>query len=378
MSGKNVTRKKRILFITPLASLTGSEKLLGYVLKGLDPDRYEMAVASYRNGELLQQLPHYVKVYVVPGDYKLVDKIAHQLGFNPIKTALGRIQKAFKADLWYLNTIVLPEAAGMAVELGVPFVTHFHEMPLSYVYCNKEEFRTIIDKSRLLIGCSRATCDGIREAGGGEKVRLFYEFISGFGQQLLPQKSLEIREQLGIGPRDFVWMMSGTTSERKGFDFFPDIALQLNLPNVHLVWLGEQLADGYVEWVANRITNLPSRTKVHLLGIKKEDYPYYLNMADGFALTSRQDPFPLVMIEAASLGKPIVAFPSGGVSEFIEERMGYVTADLNAGQMVVLMKQIMDNPGLMDPAKSKEIAARYSADKSIPLWEEMMSRVLTD
>ena len=45
-----------------------------------------------------------------------------------------------------------------------------------------------------------------------------------------PEQARRLRAGLGIGETDFVWLMSGTTSDRKGFDFFPDLALLLNDP----------------------------------------------------------------------------------------------------------------------------------------------------
>jgi glycosyltransferase involved in cell wall biosynthesis len=38
-------------------------------------------------------------------------------------------------------------------------------------------------------------------------------------------------------------------------------------------------------------------------------------MFDVFCLTSREDPFPLVMLEAAAMGVPIASFANGGVVE---------------------------------------------------------------
>jgi glycosyltransferase involved in cell wall biosynthesis len=56
----------------------------------------------------------------------------------------------------------------------------------------------------------------------------------------------------------------------------------------------------------------------------------YFAAFDVFALVSREDPFPVVCLEAASLGKPIVCFNSSdGEKEFVENDCGFVVPDLD-------------------------------------------------
>ncbi|ODS83770.1 MAG: hypothetical protein ABS46_05665 [Cytophagaceae bacterium SCN 52-12] len=369
------TKKRRILFITPLASRTGSEMMLLNIILRLDRSKYEVAVASYAQGELLGDLPDYVRVYKVPGNFTMLDRISYHLGRHPITTALKDIQKDFRADMWYLNTIVLPQAASTAVSLNIPFVVHFHEMPLSYVYVNEEEFDLIIRKAHHIIGCSEATCLGIRQAGAGS-VSLVYSFIEDKMRSKDDVDVAAIRAQFGIAPGQFAWIMSGVPSERKGFDFFPEIAGLLDDENTHLIWVGGGGArDGYISWVENRISSLRSRTRIHLAGRQKEKYDQYLHAADGFILTSRQDPFPLVMIEAAALGKPIVSFPSGGVSELMIEGMGSVTEDISPKQMALEMKKIMNGEIVCDPAVSRQRMAEYDISKGMEAWNRVMDQV---
>lgn len=368
--------RKKILFITPLASRTGSEMMIFNVIHRLDRSKYEIALASYREGELLQELPSDVKVYRVPGEFSLKDRISYQLGWHPIATALKKIQREFKADLWYLNTIVLPNAAETASALNVPFVVHFHEMPLSYIYVNKTAFDTIIDKSHHIIGCSEATCLGIRQAGA-RNVSLIYSFIREIEEPVNSEEIQRIRASYGIAPDHFVWLMSGVPSERKGFDLFPDIADELDDERVHLVWVGGGAAeDGYLHWVRNRIEHNTSRTRIHMAGKQKEKYVQYLHAADGFLLTSRQDPFPLVMLEAAALGKPIVSFPSGGVSELLVEGMGQVTEDISVRQLVAAMKKVMTGETVCNPAVSRERVKAFTLDEGMRRWTEVMDQVI--
>jgi glycosyltransferase involved in cell wall biosynthesis len=67
----------------------------------------------------------------------------------------------------------------------------------------------------------------------------------------------------------------------------------------------------------------------HFIGNQPNPLKYFAAF-DVFALVSREDPFPLVCLEAASLGKPIVCFDnSGGEKEFVEDDCGFVVPDLD-------------------------------------------------
>ncbi len=54
-----------------------------------------------------------------------------------------------------------------------------------------------------------------------------------------------------------------------------------------------------------------------------------LNTIDTFLLTFIEDPYPIVNTEGAYLQKPIIAFDSGGVSEFVRPVMGNVVPFYN-------------------------------------------------
>ena len=97
-------------------------------------------------------------------------------------------------------------------------------------------------------------------------------------------------------------------------------------------------------------------------------------MGNGFLLTSRQDPFPLVMIEAALLGKPIVSFPSGGVSEFVKEGMGIVTQDISIKQMVKAIRSIMRGETVTSSEKSNEVASRFNIDNGYNDWIKLIDK----
>lgn len=365
--------KKRILFFTPYATRTGSEMMLLYIVKKIDRSRFDIGIVSFADGELLKEFPDDVPIFIAPKKFNVLQKISYFFGRNPTLRYLQKLAKEFRADFWYVNTTMIPETITVAEEFSIKVITHFHELPLTYAYLSRKDFKSVIHYSKLLIGCSQATCNALKDAGA-KNVGLLYSFIDSAKVTYDAARALALREGLGIPKEDFIWVLSGMTSERKGFDMLPDIAQELNDPHVHLIWVGDKIDDGLVYYTEQRCLHSGSQTRVHLVGKQKEDYYNYLNLGDGFLLTSRQDPFPLVMIEAALMGKPIVSFPSGGASEFIQDGMGIVTEELSVRQMVEAMRLIMTGKVATFPSKSVEVASQFNVENGYNNWIKLIDQ----
>ncbi|MEO1643344.1 MAG: glycosyltransferase [Pseudomonadota bacterium] len=112
----------------------------------------------------------------------------------------------------------------------------------------------------------------------------------------------------------------GSLIPRKGPDLFLDAAKAATElgSDMNFIWLGDGEMRADLEAATAR---LGLSDRVHWLGQVSNPYPY-LKHAKALALTSREDPHPRTMIEAAALGTPIVAFESsGGADHFIPEHM---------------------------------------------------------
>lgn len=364
------TTKKRILFFTPFATRTGSEMMLLYILRHLDRTKYEAGLVSFADGELLKEIPADVPVFIGPGKYTLAQKVSFHLGFHPMERFLDKISRQFKADFWYVNTVMLSDVVQAAHKLSIPVVSHIHELSHMLAFVGRRDYEAIIQDSNLLIGCSEVVCENLR-ASGGKDVRKLLSFIDLDEIKPTPERAEALRREWGVKPGDFVWVMSGTTSERKGFDLLPDLAAALDDPTIHLVWVGRASSDGMVYLTEKRCAQ-SNTTKIHLVGAKKEDYFNHLAAADGFMLTSRQEPLGLVMVEAAWLGKPIVAFDSGGPSEFVVENIGTVIPNLDIEKFAQAMQTWRANPAAFDAARAKSRAAEFSSALGMSHWEDII------
>ena len=100
-------------------------------------------------------------------------------------------------------------------------------------------------------------------------------------------------------------------------------------------------------------------------------YYDYLNIANGFVLTAKEDPFPLVMIEAAYLEKPIVGYNSGGISEFVQEGMGKSVDSFKPKDLAEAMNQVQHKTLKIDKEKLKNRAMTFDIQNQISQWDSI-------
>lgn len=133
---------------------------------------------------------------------------------------------------------------------------------------------------------------------------------------------------------------------RKGADFFVEIAaLTLKVrPDTVFIWVGH--ADKAMQSeIEVRITELGLEGRLLFVGFIKEPMVYYA-AADVFALTSREDPFPNVVLEAAEVGVPVVAFEgASGAGDFIVEQGGRLAPAFDFDAYSAALCELLSNSG---------------------------------
>jgi hypothetical protein len=84
----------------------------------------------------------------------------------------------------------------------------------------------------------------------------------------------------------------------------------------HFCWVGD-IDPSLKDWMANEISDAERTGTFHMAGYR-QDIAALLSAADAFVLTSREDPFPSVVLEALYAGLPTIAFEdSGGIPELL-------------------------------------------------------------
>ena len=136
-----------------------------------------------------------------------------------------------------------------------------------------------------------------------------------------PMPALDDGKRLPDLRRHFDWTPSrpvvgfvGRLEEVKGPDIFVDMAARCQVDAGFVIIGGGSLADA----LAARVKAAGLADRVRFLGEVPEAGPY-IRQLDVFALSSRHEGLPLVLLEAAGSEEPIVAFDVGGVREVVRQ-----------------------------------------------------------
>jgi glycosyltransferase involved in cell wall biosynthesis len=254
------------------------------------------------------------------------------------------------------NTVVTGGAAPLLDELGFAYGSLIHELPtLVSSSCQEPSYRAILHGARPAIYPNHFVKDRLDAAFGparhAAKIR-----PQGLYTQPRRAGGAELRARLGLGEGERLVINVGHADLRKGVDLFIAIADQVAraAQHIHFLWLGSIHPD-LEPWLKLDIAER-RLTTLHFEPFSP-DVGAYLDAADLFLLTSREDPFPSVVLEALSVGLPVAAFEnSGGHAELIasDKRLGALLpfADVTrAGQIILNL--------LNDQALLSEAAATF-------------------
>jgi glycosyltransferase involved in cell wall biosynthesis len=122
-------------------------------------------------------------------------------------------------------------------------------------------------------------------------------------------------------------------------------------------------------------------SSVRFLG-EREDSQQLFAAIDLFALTSREDPFPLVVLEAAMFAKPTVCFSNaGGIPEFVDHGCGLSVPYLDITRFATAIEELIEDSALRErlgQAARQRVTGLHSLDVGAnALWEVLskMARV---
>ena len=153
------------------------------------------------------------------------------------------------------------------------------------------------------------------------------------------------------------------TSYPKNHLLFIDVAKKL--PQYAFVWIGnkEEIAD--VPENVFFLGNIPNAAK-------------YCALADLFVLPSEYEGLPIVIIEAMSAGKPIVASNVGGISELVRNDVNGYALENNAELFVEKISYILDNPEVCEKMSgmSREMYEKdFTVDKMVGKYKEVYAGI---
>ena len=326
-------KKKTILFVSHESSLSGAPILLLNLLKWITVNaNFDCKILLKYGGPLAVEFEKLAPTTLYSSD------------------TVAEVFKPGDIDLVYSNTIANGSVLKSLAYLGCPVITHVHELENVVRILGYANFRQVLQYTSHYIAVCEAVRQNLVKHHGIqlEDVSLIYGFIPR-EQTLVPLISVHnMKEKLGIPADAFVVGGIGGDAWRTGQDLFIQLAVRLKVQQesrpIHFVWLGRDPSAECRARIAYDLEQTNLGPCVHLVGLVPNPMDY-LALFDVLAMTSREDPFPLVNLEAAALQKPVICFAdAGGSAEFIGEDGGFVVPYLDLGGFAEKILWLRDNP----------------------------------
>lgn len=352
------------LFVGHDASRTGAPIVLLHLLRWLKQKQLcTFSVLLINGGELEHEYSCLADTYIwnlpTTSNASLVNRIAFKLSDKIInsqkkheKDIIGKVHNQGVKAI-YGNTVVSTDViVELKQKLKCPVVCHVHELEMAIErYFGTERFRKQVPNIDLIIAASEAVRKNIISTFGfpAEKTVKVHEFVPSPNRVLHESGLASIREELTIPLGSYVVAASGTLDWRKAPDIFVQVAdyIKCNYQMMpYFIWIGGSKST--IEWLELEydLKRLGLLEYVKFIGSKSNPLDY-LRVADVFILTSREDPYPLVCLEAASLGKPVICFDdAGGMPEFVGADCGIVVPYLAVANMALAIIKLFEQPEL--------------------------------
>ena len=168
----------------------------------------------------------------------------------------------------------------------------------------------------------------------------------------------------------------GTVEWRKGVDLFLRLASMLSLEErpepVTFVWVGG--GDEATARASEQARLLGVEDAVRFVGVQAVPLDWF-RLMDVFVLPAREDPFPLVCLEALAVGCPVVAFDTGGIPELLDRGCGFTVPYPDVHQLATKVGELLEDGDLrlsMGERGRELVRAEHDVSVLAPrLWAEI-------
>jgi glycosyltransferase involved in cell wall biosynthesis len=197
-------------------------------------------------------------------------------------------------------------------------------------------------------------------------------------EQPSPEARRARRRALGAD-EEFVWLAVGRFEIAKDYPNMLRAFAQVRQqqPRTVLLLVGRGSLQRETEALAR---SLGLGDAVRFLGVR-QDVPEVMTAVDGFVLSSAWEGMPMVLLEAAAAGLPIVATRVGGNHEVVREQVsGYLVPPQDSNALASAMLRLAGLPEAqrrsIGAAGREHVRSNYGLQSVAERWEELYQEVL--
>jgi glycosyltransferase involved in cell wall biosynthesis len=377
------TPSRRILFVSHSASMNGASILLLHTLRWLKENTaHDLHVLCLGRGPILDEYRAVARTHVLRDLTRVLPTCPTALTEPICRTLDSAIMrwllKRWRFDLVYANTAAVWRQVAAAARTQVPVLWHVHELPhVLNLTLGATKARPALSQTRHFIAVSGAVADTLSESYSvpAKRIDVIHGFVSTDSTTEVQRSAARSRVLTALGwpPDAFVVGGCGGLGWRKGTDLFAQIAARCRALGgerpIRFLWIGGSHSEVDALQLSHDIARLGLNGDCRHVAATHEVLDYYQAM-DIFALTSREDPFPLVMLEAGIRGVPTVCFQdSGGGSEFVAGEVGVAVPYLDVSAFADALLALRDQPERllhMQQTVRRKTSLGYTVDRQAP------------
>ena len=351
---------KNILFVSHDANRAGAQILLLRFLRLLKNDEdLEFSILLKDGGIIENEFAEIAPTYFWKrpkslGKRSFISKLYKKIINKDIhKLKVLQTLKKQNFDLIVSNTIANGDILPTLKSLDVPIKTYVHELEMGIQqYTKPEYFENVRTLSSSFIACAESVKENLIKNHQVDTTlikvlpSLLPESALNYKVDKLANEMLRIKHEIPLNA--FLIGGMGTVDLRKGVDIFLQVANKLKCnSDIFLLWVGGQ------EHETEYKNFLIDKNRLGLNNIffqpSVENPLDYMAIFDVFFVSSREDPYPLVVLEAAMLSKPILCFDkAGGAKDFVQDDCGATIEYLNVDSVVDKIKELKENKALIE------------------------------
>ncbi len=374
-----MAKKIDIVFISHDSNITGAPILLKNLVELLiTNNKYNINIILLRGGELEADFRKIAPTFIIkPKHYNyktgFLNKQFRSLKYRFKRWSVMAIIK--NADVIFSNTITNGNFLKHIKRYNKPVVSYVHELEsIISTYHLGGKPKDTLQNSKLILCPSQAVAANLIENHNcsASKISFLPYYLPTSDSPL--QEAWQFQQVNGNkfikDENSFLVAGMGTANYRKGIDLFLETCRLVHKSDksIKFVWVGDFFEEDIQEEINDKIEKYQLQDTFIITGYILPSASNLLPF-DVFFLSSREDPYPLVVLEAALVNKPTIYFKgSGGIDELVDENIGWPIENFDIQDCANTILQIKNKRLIVDQ-KGK---AAYEKVKSLHTNPELI------
>jgi glycosyltransferase involved in cell wall biosynthesis len=374
---------RRVLFVGHEATRTGAPIMLLHLLRWLRASTdLDFDLLLPRDGPLLDDYRRLCTVFIAdprPHPSRAAALRARARRWRrPAEwlSTVGRQLRRRDLGLIYANTVANGPIVDWLAPLGCPVVCHVHEVDSWIRAMSPADLAALPRRASTFITLTDPMDATLQRLGVAPEriVRIpgFVPAVALAAPDLAARRRFRRQHQI---PDDVVLVGGcGSVHWQKGTDLLVHIAglaSRSRLRALHFVWVGGQDGEAVrqLRWDVERSSASGCVSWIPAL----DDPSDYLRSLDILAITSRDDPQPLVALEAGACGVPVVCFRGNAL--LVDDTCGRVVPYLDLEQFAAAVRALADD-GPLRATLGANLAERVRANHDVAVNAPLIAEVI--